>query len=304
MARPFKLGLQYFPLEVSFFDDEKIIDLNVEHGILGEIIFIRLLGMIYSHGYFLEMNLPSLSRHLVKQMGPKSNTTPDEVARVIKYMGEIGLFNAELLHKGVYTSIPIQKQYLLAAKRRKGIGDYTYWLLNDRAMNEINCFLKTHVSNNDTSSEVFATLTQDNVYNNAKNVSETGVNAYKSTQKEKEKKKEKEIDKIDKLDKGGFSNPKMHFCTEALIKRKYIEATSIEIGKYNNLFESAVEMYGFSNVLTVVDYLLKYAKKATTPIEDNYSFLKKALLTNLEHFEKRDEHERVSFEEWFKSAIL
>ena len=49
MARPFKQGLQYFPLDVNIFEDEKIQDLNLAFGYLGEIIYIRLLSMIYAN---------------------------------------------------------------------------------------------------------------------------------------------------------------------------------------------------------------------------------------------------------------
>jgi len=74
MARPFKQGLQYFPLDVNIFEDEKIQDLNLAFGYLGEIIYIRLLSMIYANGYYLEKSISSLARTLMKSIG--ANWTP------------------------------------------------------------------------------------------------------------------------------------------------------------------------------------------------------------------------------------
>ena len=54
MARPIKIGLDYFPLDVDYFNDTKFIELNYYHGLKGESIIIRLLCMIYKEGYFLE----------------------------------------------------------------------------------------------------------------------------------------------------------------------------------------------------------------------------------------------------------
>ena len=47
MARPIKTGLNYFPLDVDFFDDPKICAVTVEHGIKGQAAAIMLLCAIY-----------------------------------------------------------------------------------------------------------------------------------------------------------------------------------------------------------------------------------------------------------------
>ena len=39
MARQFELGLKYFPIDVGFFETDKIATLNLEYGILGESVF-------------------------------------------------------------------------------------------------------------------------------------------------------------------------------------------------------------------------------------------------------------------------
>lgn len=47
MARPVKEGLDYFPLYVDIFEDEKIEAISGEFGIKGEIIVVKLLCAIY-----------------------------------------------------------------------------------------------------------------------------------------------------------------------------------------------------------------------------------------------------------------
>ena len=41
MASPNKMGLDYFPFDVDFFNDEKIVAISGEFGIKGEIVVIK-----------------------------------------------------------------------------------------------------------------------------------------------------------------------------------------------------------------------------------------------------------------------
>ena len=54
MARPNKNGLDYFPLDVDFLEDEKMLAISGEFSVKGEIITLRLLCEIYRNGYFVE----------------------------------------------------------------------------------------------------------------------------------------------------------------------------------------------------------------------------------------------------------
>lgn len=47
MARPTKNGLDYFPLDVHIFEDEKIEAIAGEFGIKGELAVIKLLCAVY-----------------------------------------------------------------------------------------------------------------------------------------------------------------------------------------------------------------------------------------------------------------
>jgi hypothetical protein len=56
MGRPVKSGLDYFPVDVDFFEDRKIKYLFAIFGLKGEAIALRLLCRIYRNGGFLPWN--------------------------------------------------------------------------------------------------------------------------------------------------------------------------------------------------------------------------------------------------------
>lgn len=295
MARPFKSGLQYFPLDVNFFDDEKILDLNIEYGILGEIIYLRMLTMVYANGYYLELTPLQVAKHLYHKIGNGWTETKETLETIIKYLGVIGLFDNRLLMSGVITSRAIQKQYLLSSRRRKKVEIYKHWLLNQAEMLEINTFFKP-------SREINVDHNQVSDNDNEAKPTKTAVKVSKSTQKEKEKKKE--IDKMDKLDKGILGAPKLHYLTHALVRNKYLDDGSLEIGKYNTLFKEVIEIYGFDDCLTAVNYIVQYAKHASPPIDDKFAFMRRSLFNNLEMFNKRRNYNHESFEDFIKRTLL
>ena len=115
MARPNKIGLDYFPFDIDFFDDEKISAISGEFGIKGEITVIRLLCAIYRNGYFilwddllrykLLRNLPGTSEHLLESI----------VQRLVLW----GFFDKSLFDSaGVLTSKGIQRRFFSITKRR------------------------------------------------------------------------------------------------------------------------------------------------------------------------------------------
>lgn len=46
------MGLDYFPMNVDFFEDDKIELIEAEFGIKGSILAVKLLCKIYKEGYF------------------------------------------------------------------------------------------------------------------------------------------------------------------------------------------------------------------------------------------------------------
>ena len=127
MARPKEEGLQYFPFDVDFFNDEKVEAISGEFGIKGEIAIIKLLCAVYRNGYFIswtEMlkmkllrNLPGISPELLDQI----------VNRLVKW----GFFDKTLFDTDkILTSRGIQRRYFSAVKRRVKSGNYPYLLVS------------------------------------------------------------------------------------------------------------------------------------------------------------------------------
>lgn len=126
MARPIKLGLDYFPLDVGFFEDEKILAISGEFSVKGEIVVLRLLCEIYKNGYFVEYS--ELLKNKLARLGGLSGGLVNEVIiKLVKY----GFFDGSIFreHK-VLTSETIQEIFFEATKRRKAECDYPYLLVN------------------------------------------------------------------------------------------------------------------------------------------------------------------------------
>jgi len=117
MARPLKKGLDYFPLDVDFFDDEKIEAIQGEFGINGEIVAVKLLCEIYrGNGYYAKWDELFKMRLLKRLPG----LTPDFIEAVINRMVQWGFFNKAYFDSAkILTSKGIQERFLLAAKRRE-----------------------------------------------------------------------------------------------------------------------------------------------------------------------------------------
>ena len=56
MARQQKAGLDYFPLDVNIFSDNKIRILKARYGVNGVSVYIYLLCEIYKNGYYMQWN--------------------------------------------------------------------------------------------------------------------------------------------------------------------------------------------------------------------------------------------------------
>lgn len=117
MARPTKQGLNYFPLDVDFFDDEKIEFVNSRFGLKGEAISVRLLCKIYRNGYFMEFN-EDTALLFAKRVGGdcQHSLVKDVVYELVKR----GFFDKTIFEQfGVLTSNGIQKRYLQACMESK-----------------------------------------------------------------------------------------------------------------------------------------------------------------------------------------
>ncbi|MGH2201929.1 Lin1244/Lin1753 domain-containing protein [Enterococcus faecalis] len=116
MARPVKEGLDYFPLDVGIFEDEKIEAIAGEFGVKGELAVIKLLCAIYKKGYFILWDELSQATLLKRLPGVSKEMLNQIVNRLVLW----GFFDKELFDSvKVLTSENIQATFFEATKRRK-----------------------------------------------------------------------------------------------------------------------------------------------------------------------------------------
>jgi hypothetical protein len=128
MARPNKQGIDYFPFDVDFFNDEKIGAISGEFGIKGELACIKLLCAIYRQGYFVLWS-EMLKMKLIKEL---SGVSADLLDQIVSRLVRWGFFDKYLFEKsGILTSSGIQRRYFEITKRRIiGSDDLPYLLVN------------------------------------------------------------------------------------------------------------------------------------------------------------------------------
>lgn len=113
MARPFKEGLEYFPLDTQI--DSKFELFEAEHGLIGFAFIIKLFQKIYNSGYYCEW---SEDEQLL--FAKKINVDINQVNVYINSALKRNIFNKEMFERyGILTSKGIQKRYFTVSKRRK-----------------------------------------------------------------------------------------------------------------------------------------------------------------------------------------
>ena len=146
MARPQKTGLNYFPLDVDFFSDNKIRILKARYGMDGIMVYIYLLCEIYKNGYYMQWN-DDFKYILADEL----NLTDGFIEQVLTFLLERSLLNSTLFKSDtILTSPGIQKRYQLAVKERakkRQIEIERFWLLKPE---ETESFIKVNSFLNDS----------------------------------------------------------------------------------------------------------------------------------------------------------
>lgn len=149
MARPQKVGLDYFPLDVDIDQDDKVAIIEAQHGIKGFGIVIKLLMHIYRNSYYYEWTEKE-QLLFSKRVNVDINQVNDVVNDCIKW----GLFDKQLFQKyKILTSRGVQKRYFEIAKRRQKVEVIKeYFLLSENDINVYNYLVFVNI-NSDSSNE-------------------------------------------------------------------------------------------------------------------------------------------------------
>jgi len=117
MARPQKTGLDYFPVDTDMCSDDKIYMLEVECGLEGYALFMKLLMKIYDNGYYVKWG-----ENEAKIFAHKNSVGVNVINNLIKSCLGNNLFSETLFEEhGILTSAAIQKRYFKATSRRKEV---------------------------------------------------------------------------------------------------------------------------------------------------------------------------------------
>lgn len=116
MARPIKQGLDYFPLDVDFFQDLKIRKIIRVYGDSATSILICILCMIYKdNGYYIKWDEDTA--FIISEI---LNSDEEKISLVVSKAIEIDFFNKEVFLKfSILTSRAIQKRFQLIVKNSK-----------------------------------------------------------------------------------------------------------------------------------------------------------------------------------------
>ena len=117
MARPQKVGVEYFPLDVDIDQDDKVAMVEALHGLKGFAIVVKLLMKIYKEGYYCEWT----EREQIL-FARRVNVDINEVNVIINDSVKWGLFDEDMFNEHqILTSKGIQARYLEIVKRRKEV---------------------------------------------------------------------------------------------------------------------------------------------------------------------------------------
>lgn len=121
MARPYKAGLDYFPLDADFFTNKKIKNLRRAHGTIGVLTYLNLLCRVYSNGYYYRFDdIEELSMDIAEEIAnAQLRSVATSVTETINYLVGRGILSQELFERGIISGEALQEQYVLSAYKAK-----------------------------------------------------------------------------------------------------------------------------------------------------------------------------------------
>lgn len=140
MARPKKQGFDYFPLDVDWWNDDKIHNLEEAVGDRGSLIYLKLLSNLYEVGCCYRWNDAE-----AKAFTRRHRVERDFLDRAVNAMLEEGLFDLSVFKStGFLTSKSIQQRALSVLKSCKRMSLNTpsgVWLLDSNNDPSVSSFL-------------------------------------------------------------------------------------------------------------------------------------------------------------------
>lgn len=130
MARPIQSGIDYFPLDVSFFNDSAVDELISTYGGGAPVVYLYYLTKIYSEeGYFFRLK-PRHAEVTAKNL----MMNREFVLTILDECSKVGLFDRALYLAGILSSRRVQLTYQEAVKARSRRRDIEVegcvWLLS------------------------------------------------------------------------------------------------------------------------------------------------------------------------------
>lgn len=241
MARPVKKGLSYFPKDVDFYNDYKIMDLLEKYGPIGVTVYDVILTEIYRHGYYLEEPIDRVAANVARIIGSKW-VQKRLVSQVILDCGDIGLFERNLLQHGVMTSVGIQRRYSTVTSRNKASKE-KYWLIDEDGQPLLNA------SKNQISAE------ETGVFD-----AETMVNDAEIPQKERKENKTKQNKKIGRELQSSPTQPPVFRLL--MLNGETYPVYQEEIEKYQNLYPAIDVQQEYRKMIGWID---SHPKNRKTP---------------------------------------
>lgn len=177
MARPFKDGVDYFPLDVV--SDRKIRLIEAKYAIIGFGIIVKLYQSIYADkGYYMEWDDDTALVVAAENSSGKYQLSMDDVNGIVDEAIKRDVFDKNMFERfHILTSHGIQKRYIEATKRRSQVELKSEYLLLSASKLPINVNINgVNVNKN-----------RENVYNNTQSkVKEIKVNKSKVNENSKD----------------------------------------------------------------------------------------------------------------------
>jgi len=160
MARPQKIGLDYFPLDVYVDQDDKIVLVEAQHGVVGFGVIIKILMKIYSEGYFYNWNEKEQIL-FSKRVNVDINTLNNIINDCIKW----GVFDSKLFNKyKILTSNGIQIRYFEAASRRQTVEvTKEYLLVKNGALESFTNLVIVNINKDNDNINTAEVVVNDNI---------------------------------------------------------------------------------------------------------------------------------------------